>query len=71
MKDANGKVLNIGDKVHILGRASSVRYIIELGKTTAGIDADKNATSCNGVNYNRLVKFKNQDNEKISKKNNT
>jgi len=59
--DANGKPLKIGDKVHLVGRGSDIRYIIELGETTAGISSDKNATSCNGVNYNKLVKLKKQD----------
>lgn len=59
-KDANGKPLKIGDKVHLLGRGNDIRYIIELGETTAGISSDKNATNCIGVNYNRLVKMKDQ-----------
>jgi len=48
-------------KVHPLGRGDTVLYIIELGEGTAGVSADKNATNCYGVNYDRLVKFKNQD----------
>ena len=51
----------IGMKVHPLGKGNKVLYIIEIGDNTAGVSADKNATSCMGVNYNRLVKFKNQD----------
>jgi len=59
-KDANGKILQIGDKVHPLGKGNKTLYIIELGETTAGVSSDKNATNCMGVNYNRLVKMKDQ-----------
>lgn len=58
MKKIEAKV---GMKVHTLGRGSVVLYIIEIGDNTAGVSADKNATSCVSVNYDRLVKFKNQD----------
>ena len=51
----------IGMKVHPVGRGNKVLYIIEIGDSTAGVSSDKNAKSCMGVNYDRLVKFKNQD----------
>ena len=59
-KDVNGKTLNVGDKVHPIGRGNTILYIIEFGETTAGVSSDKNAISCYGVNYNKLVKLKNQ-----------
>lgn len=58
--DANGKELNIGDKVHPLGRGNKILYIIELGENCAGVSSDKNAKNCTGLNYDRLVKLKNQ-----------
>ena len=62
MKDANGKILSIGDKVHPVGKGSAVRYIIEFNKDTVGISSDKNCKPENayGVLPNKLVKFKNQ-----------
>jgi len=59
-KDANGKPLSVGDRVHIVGKGNESRYIIELGDNTAGLSADKNATSSYGVLYKYLVKFKKQ-----------
>lgn len=59
-KDANGKYLNVGDKVHILGRGNKVLYIIQLNEDCAGVSSDKAAKTSFGVNYDRLVKFKNQ-----------
>lgn len=59
-KDANGKLLQVGDKVHPLGKGNKILYVIELGTTMAGVSSDKNATNCYGVNYNRLVKMKDQ-----------
>lgn len=59
-RDINGKVLNVGDKVHPVGKGNKPRYIIELGDKTAGISADKNSTSCYGVMYEKLVKYKDQ-----------
>lgn len=58
--DTNGKELKIGDKVHPLGKGNKILYIIELGETCAGVNSDKNATNCTGLNYDRLVKLKNQ-----------
>ena len=51
----------IGMKVHPLGRGDKVLYIIEIGDNTAGVSPDKNDKSCIGVNYSRLIKFKNQE----------
>ena len=59
-KDSNGKTLEVGDKVHVLGRADKVLYVIELGETTAGVSHDRNATNCYGVKYSRLVKTRDQ-----------
>ena len=59
-KDANGKYLNVGDKVHILGRGNKVLYIIQLNEDCAGVSPDKAAKTSFGVLYDRLVKFKNQ-----------
>lgn len=61
MKDANGKILSIGDKFHPVGRGNQIRYVIEIGKNTVGISADKNSTSCYGINPEKLVKLKNQN----------
>lgn len=47
--DVNGKPLQIGDKVHPLGRGSKLLYVIDLGETTAGVSGDKNATNCMGI----------------------
>lgn len=58
--DANGKPLAIGDKVHPVGRGNKILYVIELGDTTAGVSADKDSKSSYGVNYNKLVKMKDQ-----------
>lgn len=60
-KDINGKPLQIGDKVHPVGKGNKILYIIELGENVAGVSADKNATSSVGINYNKIVKLKNQD----------
>ena len=60
-KDKNGKLLKIGDKVHPLGRGDRVLYVVELGDKTAGVSSDQNAQSGNGVLYEKLIKFKNQD----------
>ena len=57
MKKSDAK---IGMRVHPLGRGDKVLYIIELGENTAGVSSDKDAKDCYGVNYDRLVKFKNQ-----------
>ena len=61
MKDANGKILNIGDKIHVIGRGNEVLYVIEIGKDSVGVNSDKGADNCYGVYSNRLVKFKKQD----------
>ena len=60
-KDKNGKLLNIGDKVHLLGRGDKVLYVVSIEKNTAGVSSDKNATTGNGVLFEKLVKFKNQN----------
>jgi len=51
----------IGMKVHPLGRGGEVYYINELSDNTAGISKTKGDTHNYGVNYHRLIKFKNQD----------
>lgn len=51
----------IGMKVHPVGRGDRVLYIVELGDTCAGVSADKNAKTGNGVLYEKLIKFKSQD----------
>ena len=52
----------IGMKVHPLGRGGTVLYIIEIGEKAAGLSSNKNSSPefCYEVNYERLVKFKNQ-----------
>ena len=60
MKDINGKILQVGDKVHPVGRGKDIRYIIEIGENTVGVSVDKNATNCYGVLPNKLVKLKDQ-----------
>lgn len=59
-KDANGKLLKLGDKVHPVGRGADIRYIVELGDRVAGISSDRTAKTGIGVNYNKLVKMKDQ-----------
>jgi len=58
MKKSEAK---IGDKVHPLGRGGEVYYINELGVNIAGISRTKGNAKNIGVNYDRLIKFKNQD----------
>lgn len=51
----------IGLKVHPLGRGDKVLYINEIGENYAGVSSIKGSKSNYGVNYDRLIKFKNQD----------
>ena len=58
MKKSEAK---IGMKVHPLGRGDRVLYINEIGAETAGVSSIKGSKSNYGVNYDRLIKFKNQN----------
>lgn len=58
MKKAEAK---IGMKVHPLGRGDRVLYINEIGEKLAGVSSVKGGKCNYGVNYDRLIKFKNQD----------
>jgi len=58
--DIHGKILSIGDKVHIVGKGKTVYYIIELGENIAGVNVIKNSKDCYGVLLEKIVKFKNQ-----------
>ena len=51
----------IGLKVHPLGRGYDVLYINEIKDNHAGVSPIKGSKSNYGVNYNRLIKFKNQN----------
>jgi hypothetical protein len=60
-RDANGKPLAIGDRVHVKGRADKVMYVAELNDKTAGLAFETGGKASFDMLYARIVKFKKQD----------
>ena len=60
-RDANGKLLSIDDKVHILGKGDNVLWVVEIGETVVGVSRERNGKVLYGILSSKLVKFKNQN----------